>query len=101
TEHVREQRSKDRKILLFTQSRRTAEYLEREFKQVFGAEVARIDTSIQGDRRMRILHSFSPRYNPMEQPPLQLEPVNILISTDVLAEGVNLQEAGCILNYDI
>ncbi len=101
TEHVRSQRAMDRKILLFTQSRRTAEYLEREFKGVFGTEVARIDAGVQGDRRTRILHSFSPKYNPMDQPPLDFTPVNILISTDVLAEGVNLQEAGCILNYDI
>ena len=30
-----------------------------------------------------------------------LPEMHILVSTDVLAEGVNLQEAGCILNYDL
>lgn len=100
-ERVRRQRKKDRKILLFTQSRRTAEYLEATLRDEFGAEVARIDAGIQGERRTRILHGFSPRYNPVEPPPLSVSPVHILISTDVLAEGVNLQEAGCILNYDI
>ncbi len=96
-----EQRDLGRKVLIFTQSRRTAEYLERQLREQFGDQVARIDTSVQGDRRARILHAFSPRYNPLDQPPLQFNPVNVLISTDVLAEGVNLQEAGCILNYDI
>lgn len=99
--HIAKQLEKGRKILLFTQSRRTAEYLERELKERYGKQVARIDASIDGDRRRRILYAFSPRYNPMLQPPLQFDPINILISTDVLSEGVNLQEAGCILNYDI
>lgn len=99
--HLKEQLEQGRKVLVFTQSRRTAEYLERELKERFGQQVARIDAGVDGDRRTRILHAFSPKYNPMQQPPLQIEPVNILVSTDVLSEGVNLQEAGCILNYDI
>ena len=93
-----------RKVLVFTQSKRTAEYIEEAFKEKLGKEVARIDASIQGDRRAKILHAFSPKYNSLntEQEKSKLEyPINVLVSTDVLSEGVNLQEAGCILNYDI
>jgi hypothetical protein len=98
---LRAQRERGRKVLVFTQSLRTAEYLEESLRKEFGDEVARMDSSIQGERRARILHAFSPRYNPMDPEPLDFAPVNILVSTDVLSEGVNLQEAGCILNYDI
>lgn len=93
-----------RKVLVFTQSKRTAEYIESELKAVYGKEVARIDASVQGDRRARILNAFSPKYNslnPQQEQSKLDHPVNVLVSTDVLSEGVNLQEAGCILNYDI
>lgn len=93
-----------KRILVFTQSQRTAEYLERALKaRLDGAGVARIDSRVE-KTRAAILHAFCPGYNP---PPYGYWPysiprrVDILISTDVLAEGVNLQEAGAILNYDI
>lgn len=103
TSRVREMLGMDRKVLIFTQSKRTAEYVEHNLKEILGDQVARIDASIDGDRRARILHSFSPKYNPLDQPELELdfEPINVLISTDVLSEGVNLQEAGYVLSYDI
>ncbi len=96
---------KGRKVLVFTQSVRTAEYLEDTLPRlVEGATVRRIDANVGGARRQRLLNAFSPRYNPapFDQDPLPgLERLDILISTDVLSEGVNLQEAGCILNYDL
>jgi len=90
-----------KRVLVFTQSRRTAEYLERELK-IKGANIARIDSRVE-DTRAAILHAFCPGYNPRPAswPPSVPERVDVLISTDVLAEGVNLQEAGAIVNYDI
>lgn len=90
-----------KRVLVFTQSRRTAEYLERELK-IKGANIARIDSRVE-DTRAAILHAFCPGYNPRPTPwpPSVPERVDVLISTDVLAEGVNLQEAGAIVNYDI
>lgn len=90
-----------KRVLVFTQSRRTAEYLERELK-ISGATLARIDSRVE-DTRPALLHAFCPGYNPRPNvwPPSVPERVDVLISTDVLAEGVNLQEAGAIVNYDI
>jgi hypothetical protein len=81
------------------------EYLERELKARWGKDigVARIDSHIEKPRA-HILHAFCPGYNPdpgTPRPPSVPERVEVLISTDVLAEGVNLQEAGMIMNYDI
>ena len=92
------------RVLVFTQSQRTAEYLERELRGALaGKGVARIDSRIEPKTRAAILHAFCPGYNP---PPPQHAPsiparLDVLISTDVLSEGVNLQEAGAILSYDI
>lgn len=90
-----------RKVLLFTQSQRTAEYLERELaEQLGGAKVARIDSRVE-KTRAAILHAFCPGYNPPATAPSVPKTLNVLISTDVLSEGVNLQEAGAIVSYDI
>jgi SNF2 family DNA or RNA helicase len=91
------------KVLVFTQSQRTAEYLQGELKRrLKGREVARIDSRVS-TTRAAILHAFCPNYNerPVPWSPTVPEHIDVLISTDVLAEGVNLQEAHAILNYDI
>jgi len=100
---IDEQTSSGQKILVFTQSQRTAEYLEIELsKRLKGRNVARIDSRVVGTRSS-ILHAFCPKYNdrPDHWAKSVPEHVHILISTDVLAEGVNLQEASGVLNYDI
>jgi superfamily II DNA or RNA helicase len=101
---LREAVSEGKRVLVFSQSQRTAEYLERELKNRLGKAfgVARVDSHIT-DQRPTILHAFCPGYNPAPEHPSPSVPrrVDVLISTDVLAEGVNLQEAGMILNYDI
>ena len=99
---VASQRAEGRKVLIFTQSVRTADYLYQQLPSFMPEErIERITASVQGERRRQLLHAFSPRYNPLEQAPLEFHELGVLISTDVLSEGVNLQEAGCILNYDL
>lgn len=98
---IKEQRQRGRKVLVFTQSKRTAFYLEKELDALVGERVERIDSSVQGITRQRYLHEFSPTYNPAPDPTREYDSLNVLVCTDVLSEGVNLQEAGCILNYDI
>jgi superfamily II DNA or RNA helicase len=89
------------RVLVFTQSQRTATYLERAFKRLMPkAGIARIDSRVE-QTRAAILYAFCPGYNPPAFAPSVPDRVDVLISTDVLAEGVNLQEAGAILNYDI
>ena len=41
---------------------------------------------------------FSPYYNDSCSADIQDE-IRILIATDVLAEGLNLQDASCLINY--
>ena len=90
-----------RRVLVFTQSQRTAEYLERELRvRLGGKNVARIDSRVE-TTRAAILHSFCPGYNKPAHAQSVPARLDVLISTDVLSEGVNLQEAGAILNWDI
>jgi superfamily II DNA or RNA helicase len=89
------------RVLVFTQSQRTAEYLEKELRErLAGYGVARIDSRVE-KTRAAILHAFCPGYNPVASAPSIPDRLDVLISTDVLSEGVNLQEAGAIASYDI
>ncbi len=92
-----------RRVLVFTQSQRTAQDPEQEIKnRLKSYKVARIDSRVE-DTRAAILHAFCPGYNkkPGKWPLSIPERIDVLVSTDVLSEGVNLQEAGAIFNYDI
>lgn len=104
-EKVRNLRAEGNKVLIFTQSVRTAEYLEDNLPRFLNKERAeRIDANVGGERRQRLLHRFSPKYNPPPRGQAALpgtDELNILIATDVLSEGVNLQQAGAIVNYDL
>ena len=101
---IAQQLALGKRVLLFTQSRRTAEYLEKELTQrLRDYNVVRIDSRVNATRAS-IIHAFCPGYNkPRPEPwsPSVPPRVDVLISTDVLSEGVNLQEAGVIVNYDI
>ena len=89
---------KNEKILVFTQFADTAYYLTEELKN---RGVALIE-SVTGDnnRPTALAQRFSPLSN--QKPELKGEQeLKILISTDVLSEGQNLQDAHIILNYDL
>ena len=89
------------RIVVFSQSQRTAFYLEQRLREEFSDKgVARIDSNVKQETRDDILYAFCPLYNPRPRQ-VNRDRVDILICTDVLSEGVNMQEAECILNYDI
>jgi len=62
-----------------------------------------VDSSYKGDRG-EIINCFSPYYNgfsSQEIIEMGKDEIRILISTDVLAEGLNLQDATLLINYDL
>ena len=91
------------KVLIFTEFADTARYL---FQQVTAAGiegVAQVDSATKGNRA-DILQRFSPYYNGTNSAKLRDEgkdEIRILLSTDVLSEGLNLQDASRMINYDI
>jgi len=94
---------KDQKVLVFTEFADTARYV---FKQLKDAEIEDIEQVDSGtkENRSKILERFSPYYNGSSSTQLQKQgqkEIRILISTDVLSEGLNLQDASRMMNYDI
>ena len=90
----------EHKTLLFTQFTDTAEYLyEHLTGDTHGLDctVERITSETSG--QLKVMKRFAPSAMEVDEPPD--DDIDLLISTDVLAEGVNLQDADTILNYDL
>jgi hypothetical protein len=94
---------KERRVLLFTEFRETASALWARLRSRSG--VARIDGSaawLGAGRasRLEVVHRFAPRSNGARPPPAR-EQVQLLIATDVLSEGLNLQDADTVVSFDL
>lgn len=93
----------DKKVVIFTEFADTARYLKRQIDKAGIKAVEQVDSSTPGNRA-DIIQRFSPYYNGMTSAALAekgQEEIQVLISTDVLSEGLNLQDASRMINYDI
>ena len=88
-----------KKVLIFSEFRATAQYIYRELVKAGFKNVFEIDGQYSGDR-YSVIRRFAPYYNGTTSDSVDDE-ISILISTDVLSEGLNLQDASCLINYDI
>lgn len=88
---------KSEKVLVFTQFADTAYYL---FEQLKLRGLEKLDF-VTGDSESptALAHKFSPNSNKKSVKPD--EELRVLITTDVLSEGQNLQDSHIILNYDL
>lgn len=97
---------KNRQMVVFTESRETGDYLFEHLNQLFSGKVM-FFSSIGGrtgedpvthdPARTRdiIKAAFDPNHKE------QNSSIRILISTDVLSEGINLHHANILINYDL
>lgn len=94
---------KDNKVLIFTEFAETARYLRAQLDDAKIAGVFQIDSGTKGDRGDHI-RRFAPYYNGSSSAKLAERghsEIRVLISTDVLSEGLNLQDATRLINYDL
>ncbi len=91
------------KVLIFSEFADTARYLKRELTALGSKGIDQIDSDTKRDRG-DVIRAFAPYYNGTSSAGLaaagQTE-TRILISTDVLSEGLNLQDATRLINYDL
>lgn len=97
------QRLAPEKVVVFTEFRDTAEAVWRPLTRTWA--VARIDGGAawlghQKAGRGVVVRRFAPAANDADPPPAR-ERVDVLIATDVLAEGLNLQDARHVVSYDL
>lgn len=81
-----------RKIIIFTEHKDTLSYLEQRIRTLLGRPeaVVTIHGGVKRDDRRRVQDAF--RNDPT---------VKVLLATDAAGEGVNLQRANLMVNYDL
>ena len=101
---------KGQKVIVFTYYRDTARYLYRELggdggtdfrKEAGEPTIRRMDGGASPSERSRLIQAFAPQSNNRPELAGSEAEVDILISTDVLSEGQNLQDCGVLVNYDL
>ena len=98
-QHLLTQTHGEEKVLVFTQYADTAYYIARQLKKrgIMNIEVA----TGNSDNPTKLAEKFSPLSNEVN-PALPWEnQTRVLIATDVLSEGQNLQDAHIIVNFDL
>ena len=92
-----EKNLKDSKLIIFTESSETALYLKDNIERRLNEKVILFSGSMPDAIRDSIRANFDPNYKKERQ---QNE-YRILVTTDVLAEGINLHRSNVIINYDL
>ena len=90
-ELFKEDRNPEQKLVVFSESVDTVKYLERRINR---KDVLVISADNRSKLFKTIRENFDANYK------TKLNDYNIILTTDVLAEGVNLHRANVIVNYD-
>lgn len=84
------------KKIVFTESRETAQYLVKNLEKMYGGRIVSYSGDSDVSLKREIEYSFNPKFMKMDK-----DKFDILITTDVLAEGINLHRSNVIINYDL
>lgn len=88
---------KKHKLLVFTESKDTALYIETNLDKVFKDIVLAFHSQSPDGVRTRIIQNYDANLKPQKQK----DDIRILVSTDILSEGVSLHRSNVVINYDI
>jgi superfamily II DNA or RNA helicase len=94
---------KKHKVMIFSEFMATARYLKVELEMAGIKGVDQIDSATKRSRG-DVIRQFAPYYNDRNSKSLAddgLSETRVLIATDVLSEGLNLQDATRLINYDL
>jgi superfamily II DNA or RNA helicase/HKD family nuclease len=86
-----------RKVILFTEYVDTVKHLKKFFEYEFNDEVLIVDGKLGKQKADDLLDNFDASRGKHKQK----DDYSILLTSDVLSEGQNLNRAGAIINYDI
>ena len=87
---------KGKKAIVFTESKETAEYLFDQLQDIYGSRIIYFSGQSSSALKVEIEDSFNPKNKSKGN-----DKYDLLITTDVLAEGINLHRANVLVNYDL
>lgn len=86
---------RDNKVIIFTESKETAEYLEKNLNEELNGKVIAFTGGSGAPTREKVIENFDAKSR------FPKDDYRVLVSTEVLAEGVNLHRSNVVVNYDI
>ncbi|MBC7361196.1 MAG: helicase [Candidatus Aminicenantes bacterium] len=86
---------KNKKIIIFTESKETAEYLTENINKEFNNIALLFHGESSESVRDKVIENFDARAKNKK------DDYRILVTTEVLSEGVNLHQSNIVINYDI
>ncbi len=98
-ERLLTQKHSKEKVLLFSQFADTVSYLNEQLR----ARGLKDFAAVTGDNEDPSIfaHRFSPDSNKVREKVSASDELRVLLATDVLSEGQNLQDAAIVVNYDL
>ncbi len=97
------EKNKDKKILIFSEFTDTVNYIHQQIQNSFPDIVSnRVSSALYNAKeKAAIIRRFSPKSQTRGAGLKENEkPIQILVTTDVLSEGQNLQDCSIVVNYD-
>lgn len=86
---------KKSKLIIFTESKETAEYLHEQISKNIESKTLLFTGSSSDGQRTLVISNFDAKAdNPRDD-------YRILVTTEVLSEGINLHKSNVVINYDI
>jgi len=86
---------KDKKVIIFSCFESTVRYLYENLRDKF----EKVDFVVGGEKILTKIKRFAPEANQAKIKPE--EEIKILIATEILAEGLNLQDGQVVINYEL
>lgn len=101
---LKNDRLQENKLIIFTESKETGEYLYQNLNPVFPNKVMFFSSFVGMYESKNVNIPISRdliRENFDPNNPNQRDNIRILISTDILSEGINLHRSNIVINYDL
>lgn len=90
-----ESKLKKSKVIIFTESKETADYLSERIRKEVEPQIIMFSGQASETEHKAVINNFDANaYQPKDD-------YRILVSTEVLSEGVNLHRSNIVINYDI
>jgi len=86
---------KKQKLIIFTESKETANYLFKNLEKTYSDQILVLTGGSSSFTREKVIKNFDARAR------FPKDDYRILVSTEVLSEGVNLHRSNVVINYDI
>lgn len=88
-------RLKEYKLIIFSESKETAEYLQENLEKSLSEKILLFTGSSSSALREKVIDNFDAKARNKK------DEYRILVTTEVLSEGVNLHRSNIVINYDL